>query len=316
MPSIVSHMLLGQRICTDQAFTEKFPRLDKAAFLWGCQGPDILFFHRVLPWQSGSLRKYGSRLHSGDPTALLYSMAKICRYCRERDNFWQIYSYALGFCCHYCYDRRLHPLVYYNCELLEKTDERGSRYNYHMEIESNLDIMMLRHDAGKLICEIRQTDCLPECEGLEDSIALFYALLLCDMFGVHTPRSSTAVLTKDFIGFAAIFDDTHAVKKPLAEAAEYVLPYIRPGYRRGAITGRIHAQSEDMGFDYGNLLGNTWFNPWDKSERSNMNFYELTDAAQRETMQLADLFADEVAKKGSTNFALFTHGVNFSGSKV
>lgn len=313
MPAIISHMLLGERICSDGEFSNKFPRLDKPAFLWGCQGPDILFYHKPLPWQSGSLRGYGSMLHKAEPTELLYSLAKICRYCRKRENFWQIYSYALGFCCHYCYDRRLHPLVYYNCELLEKTDDRGARYNYHPEIESNLDIMLLRHDLGMLVSEMRLTDCLPECKGLDGSISTFYALLLCDMFGTHTPHSDSFTLVRDFLRWVALFDDTHCIKKPVAEAAEQLIPYVWRGFRCGSLSGMIHSRTDDMGFDYGNLLGNTWFNPNDRSERSNMNFYELTDMAQNETMQLIDLFADEVNKKGSVNFALFTHGINFSG---
>ncbi len=316
MPSIVSHTLLGQRICHDRSFVANIPQFDQTAFLWGCQGPDILFYHRILPWQTGSIRWYGGKLHNGDPTKLLESMAKICRYCRKKPCFSQIYSYALGVCCHYCYDRRLHPLVYYNCELLEKTDERGGRYYYHSDVESNLDIMLLRHDTGQLMNEIRLTDCLPECEGLTDSIAMFYALLLCDLFGIHTPHAAAASITKDFKTATALMDDAYTVKKPLAAAAEELLPYFRRSFRKGSLTGLIHSKSEDMGFDYGNLLGNTWFNPSDRSERSNLNFYELTDIAQAETMQLMALFADETAKKGSVNFALFTHGINFSGRKV
>lgn len=319
LPSIISHMLMGQRICGDPAFREHFPTLDQAAFLWGCQGPDILFFHRRLPWQTGSLRPFGGKLHSADPTELLTSMAKVCRYCRGKQNFTQIFSYALGVCCHYCYDRRLHPLVYYNCELLAKTDERGVDYNYHAEMETNLDIMLLRHDTGKLVRDIKLTDCLPDCVGLDDSIALFYALLLCDLYGIHTPRSQSSTLAEDFRTCTALLDDSYGFKKPLADTAEKWLSYvplIGERFSRGSLTGHIHASTEDTGFDYGNLLGNVWFNPSDHSERSHLNFYELTDMAQTETMQLIGLFADEVEKKGSVSFALFTRGINFSGVRL
>lgn len=316
MAAIISHMLLGERLLKDPTFLQQFPQLDREAFLWGCQGPDILFFHKRLPWQTGSLRRFGGLLHAGDPTALLHSLAKICRYCRSRENFSQIYSYALGFCCHYCYDRRLHPLVYYNCALLEKTDERGQRFAYHAEMETNLDIMLLRHDTGRQISEFRLTECLPECEGLANSVSLFFSLLLCDLYGLHTPRSDSSTLTSDFRAWTAMLDDAHAVKKPLAAAAEHLLPYIRPDFRRGSLSGKIHGQTADMSFDYGNLLGNVWFNPADRSEHSRLNFYELTDLAQAETLQLTKLFAQEVAQKGSVDFALFTRGINFSGAEA
>ena len=318
MPSMISHMLLGQRILAHPPSAMQRPETDRIAFLWGSQGPDILFRHRLLPWQKGSLRSFGGKLHAADPTALFQSVAKVCRYCRGKPDFPQIYSYALGFCCHYCYDRRTHPLVYYNIELMEKTDERGQGYNYHAEIESNLDIMLLRHETGRLMQDFRLTDCLPEENGLDDSIALFYALLLCDLFGIHTPRWQSATLGEDFRMWTALLDDAHAVKKPLARTAERLLPHvplIRGRFSRGSLVGNIHGRVAETGFDYGNLLGNTWFNPDNRSERSHFNFYELTDIAETETRQLIGLLAEETEKRGSVDFADFTKGLDFSGRR-
>ena len=325
MPGIVSHWLLGQRILKNEDVLQRFPDLNREAFLWGCQGPDALFLHRVMPWQTGSLRKYGGILHNGDPTALLLSLAKICRYDRMRSNGRTgadsdiIFAYALGFCCHYCFDRRVHPLVYYNCMLLEKTDERGSDYNYHADIENSLDIMLLRHDTGRLLPEMRLTDCLPPCEEIDSSLAVLYSLLLCDVCGVHTPRESAMTIASDFRSHTALLDDPHALKRSAAETAEAVQSLLPPAlrrFRRGTLTGKFHPRTADMSFDYGNLLGSVWFHPDDRSERSNMDFYELTDLAETESLELISLFADEVAHKGSANFALFTRGLNFSGKRM
>ena len=117
MPDIISHWLLGKRILNEPGFKELFHHIDKEAFIWGCQGPDVLFFHRMMPWQSGSLRKYGSSVHSGNPSMLFNSLAKVCRYCSDRLDFNLILSYCIGFCSHYCYDRLVHPFVHYNMEL-------------------------------------------------------------------------------------------------------------------------------------------------------------------------------------------------------
>lgn len=268
-----------------------------------------------MPWQSGSLKKYGGRLHTGDPTALLYSLAKICRYCRNMPDYPVIYSYALGFCCHYCYDRRLHPLVYYNVELLEKTDERGSHYRYHSDIECNLDIMLLRHETGRLMTDMSIKECLPPCDGIDTALARLYSLLLCDFCGIHTPRETAITLASDFRAGVALNDDSHAVKKTAATLAEQLLPLIKPNLQRGSLVGRFHNQTADMSFDYGNMLGSVWFNPFDRTQRSNLNFYELTDLAQDDTMELTALFADEVSRRGSANFYLFTRGINFKGQR-
>jgi hypothetical protein len=106
-------------------------------------------------------------------------------------------------------------------------------------------------------------------------------------------------------------DDRYGIKKPLISAAEKILPNVK----EGTVSGYIHAVSEDMNFDYANLLGNTWFNPDNRSERSNMNLCEITDAAQRDSMELIRLFAASVGDKHSADFAKFTRGINFGGKK-
>lgn len=315
MPDLVSHWLLGNRLLNDAAITQKFPFLDQAAFLWGCQGPDILFYHRCMPWQKDSLLKYGSQIHGGDPTQVFRSLAKVCRYCRDREDFDLILSYALGFCCHYCYDRRVHPLVHYNIELLKKTDERGSNYRYHNLIESNYDIMLLRWDKGGKISDMKLTDCLPSCEGLEKAVALVYSLLLCDLYGIHPPRQSAMLLAEDFRNSIALRNDNHFIKKPVAEFLECLIPYVRPGTAGGVLSERFHAKSADSEFDYGNVTHNVWFDPRDTSVRSNLSFFDLTDMAQKESEELMELFIDDVIEKGGADFAAFTEGMNFSGSK-
>ncbi len=315
MPAIVSHWLMGKRILKDEHFAHKLSDLNTNAFLWGCQGPDILFYHRKMPWQSGSLSSYGAALHSGDPNRLLRSLAKVCRYCSDRQDYDVIYSYAMGFCSHYCYDRLVHPLVHYNMELLEKTDERGSNYKYHNVIESNYDIMLLRHDTGGSIGDMNLNDCLPACEGIDAAAALIYSLLLCDLYGVHTPRKSAITLASDYRYMISLCNDSHFVKKPVAEVLERLLPYVKPGIKGGVLSSRFRARAEDKSFDYGNMTGSVWFEPKDKSIRSNLSFFGLTDLALADSKHLIELFGSEVALKGRTNFEEFTDGINFGGIK-
>ena len=313
MSDLISHWLLGKRILNEKNYTEAFPFLDENAFLWGCQGPDILFFHRMMPWQSGSLRNYASAIHKGDPASVLRSLAKICRYCADRQDYALILSYSMGFCCHYCYDRAVHPLVHYNIELLEKTDERGSNYRYHGLIESNYDLMLLKREKGLSITDIDINDCLPECDGIDKAVALLYSLLLCDLYGVHTPRKRSIELADDFRAGVKLRKDSLFIKKPAAEFAERLLPYVKPGVKGGAISGRFYPKNYDTGFDYANVTNCVWFDPRDRSFRSNKSFFDLTNMAQFESEALIDMFVDEVTHKGCGDFEGFTGGVNFSG---
>lgn len=312
MPAAFSHWILGKRIINDSYFDENYPEINQAAFLWGCQGPDIFFYHRLMPWQKNdSIREYGNILHKCNPTALFNSLSKVCRYCYGTNDFMAVYSYALGFCCHYCYDRRLHPLVYYNTALLEKTDERGRDYKYHSDIESNMDIILLRSETSLLTSEISMKECLPQCPDLNKAVATVYRLLLMDMYSFRPSKKSAMTLTSDFINNIGLLDDAHSVKKHIVCAAEKILPNVR----EGSLSGLIHAVSEDTGFDYANLLKNTWFNPDDRREKSNMNLYEITDAAQSDTMELIKIFSCAVNDRHSVSFNEFTQGINFEGSK-
>lgn len=312
MPAAFSHWILGRRIVDSPMFESEFSNVNKNAFLWGCQGPDIFFYHRLLPWQKNdSLRKYGSLLHECDPGVLFDSLAKVCRYCLGSDSFDVIYSYALGFCCHYCYDRRLHPLVYYNTALLEKTDERGCDYKYHCEIESNMDIILMRYELNKLTAEMSMRDCLPEFPDSHKAIARLYALLLNDMYGIRASSVSTMTLAYDFKFNIGLLDDKYAVKKPLVSSAEKILPQLR----EGSFSGLVHAVSEDVSFDYANLLKNTWFNPGDRSFKSDANLYEITHAAESDTWELIKLFYAAVKDRNSVDFDKFTANIDFEGRK-
>ncbi len=313
MADLISHWLLGRRLLNEDSFVRQYQFLDPAAFLWGCQGPDILFYHRNMPWQSGSIRSYGTQLHRGDPSKLFRSLAKVCRYCAGRKDYRIILSYAMGVCVHYCYDRLLHPLVHYNMELMEKTDEKGANYNYHGLIESNLDIMLLRHDMGLAISDIDLDDCLPDCDGLDEAVALLYSLLLCDLHGVHTPRKQAMTLVGDFRFGTSLRKDPYHIKKPAAQLAEKIIPYFRPGMRGGALACRFYEKSLDRSFDYGNLSRSVWFDPQDKGIRSNLSVYDLTSLAQFESKELMEMFVRDVADKGKADFESFTEGINFGG---
>ena len=221
----------------------------------------------------------------------------------------------MGFCCHYCYDRLVHPLVHYNIELLEKTDERGSNYNYHALIESNFDLMMLRQEKGMSISDLDIMDCLPECEGIDRSVALMYSLLLCDLFGVHTSRKLSMTLADDFLAGVKLRKDTLFIKKPVAEFAERLLPYVKPGVRGGVLACRFYPKNYDTGFDYANITNCVWFDPRDKSFRSNLSFFDLTSMAEFESKALIEMFVEDVTHKGCGDFEGFTDGINFSGIK-
>ena len=96
MPAFATHCVFALELAEELQKTAEF-KLNKNALLIGAQGPDIFFFHRALPWQSGkTLRKVGSAMHRADP-ALIFD--KLYEYCETAENKSVAKSYAFGSVC-------------------------------------------------------------------------------------------------------------------------------------------------------------------------------------------------------------------------
>lgn len=65
MPGLITHNIVANQVI-DRISTD-----NKAAFLLGSLGPDMCYFHRAMPWQKGSTRAYGKKIHYMQPNALL-----------------------------------------------------------------------------------------------------------------------------------------------------------------------------------------------------------------------------------------------------
>ncbi|MCH5321943.1 MAG: hypothetical protein J1E36_09275, partial [Eubacterium sp.] len=83
MPAFSTHYIFAKELVPFLKETADFEVNEDAVFL-GTQGPDIFFFHRILPWMNGkSLRKYGSMLHRSKPEILFENMRKYCEISNE-----------------------------------------------------------------------------------------------------------------------------------------------------------------------------------------------------------------------------------------
>lgn len=120
MPAMITHYLFAQRVMA-KCRQAGIPIADRDAALIGAQGPDIFFFHRVMPWQRGvSYARQGSLLHKRSPARLFEAFRAVLN--RETAQREQMLGYVEGFFCHYALDRSIHPFVYYWQEQLHQED--------------------------------------------------------------------------------------------------------------------------------------------------------------------------------------------------
>lgn len=113
MPNVWTHFLYGEKLLAS-ALPDFVPQPDSAEarlFRFGCQGPDFLFYHRFLPWQSGkNMPKLGNAMHQRNCGPVLLDMIRTVHGRKPGD---AMALYVLGFVTHHVLDRNMHPYVFY-----------------------------------------------------------------------------------------------------------------------------------------------------------------------------------------------------------
>ncbi|MBE6752735.1 MAG: hypothetical protein E7559_00010 [Ruminococcaceae bacterium] len=285
MPALVSHWLLGKRVLPLLKKREDMAQLDETCFLWGCQGPDVLFFLRLMPWMKGpKMRETGSRIHDDSPSKLFTSIVGLLDRCGG-EYYNKILSYALGVCCHYCFDRTAHPYVNWLEKQMKKSDPRGGKFSYHGEIESMLDVMLLRHDTGRLLLDMKLTDCLPEGSGIRDVLAMVWSRVLIDMYGMRLEDKYADLLYSDTLQCFRVLDNRSTIRLPIFRAAERLF-----GKNTGMVSAYMRPLTESLRWDYGNMNHGRWVNPMDAAQSGTEDIYQLADIAERDCGGMFDAF--------------------------
>ncbi|WP_127579323.1 zinc dependent phospholipase C family protein [Paenibacillus koleovorans] len=140
MPNIWTHFLFGeqllQQVAPDVA-VELSDRKLRNLFRVGCQGPDLLFYHRFLPLQRGlGMPALGGAMHSSQCGPVLSYMVRSVTGRPATD---PALIYVLGFLTHHVLDRNMHPYVFYRS---------GFRKWDHQRFEILMDTLIVRQRLG------------------------------------------------------------------------------------------------------------------------------------------------------------------------
>jgi hypothetical protein len=138
MPNLWAHIQFGRETLAALGRAEMMPGPEwKTAFQLGCQGPDFLFYHRFLPWQSSTaLNRLGTLQHNVRCGPFLLSMFDEVRGKPMTD---PTVAYTLGFLLHHVLDRHLHPFVF---------SLSGFRKWHHQRFETAMDAVIMHLRAG------------------------------------------------------------------------------------------------------------------------------------------------------------------------
>lgn len=293
MPAFSTHYLFAKDMMPEIRRLFPFESLNEDAVFYGTQGPDFLFFHRILPTMPGkSLNYVGSAVHKSDPAALFEAMADYIAV-NVRCDKETAYSYFCGFILHYALDRAVHPFVYWAVDEIKKNERsRVHPFIVHNRIEFNMDMHFLREKEN--VTDARKYGTkrlLSGDEKLINEIATASAFAFSAVCpGKIYSANKFAQAFLDFRCMQGLINDYRAWKIPLIKAIQFPLkPLIGPG-----LTAMMLLEKPDEKFDYMNKNKASWSYPGSENY-SEKSVFELFEEAKAEASEMLAGFAKCIA---------------------
>lgn len=279
MPAAITHFRQALRVWDGlEKETGAVPAC-RDAFLWGAQGPDFLFFHRILSPRRRNLRAYGGRLHREKPSRLLGVMRDLLL--KSGDEATE--SYLSGFLCHYSLDRTAHPFVYSCVQALKPLyPGRGDDF-LHNQIESVLDGIVLRSETGELSVDFDLRRTVPKNPEVQRAIARLYAGALDRLYGLKDAEAELLEATRDCRGIFHRLNDPTTAKKAIFE-------FLERKTGKYSVSSAIRGVSEPDDFDYANVLRSPWRWPPESPQERNESFFDLYDRSVTESVNFIRRF--------------------------
>ncbi|MEG1777597.1 MAG: zinc dependent phospholipase C family protein [Angelakisella sp.] len=293
MPDFATHQLFGESLELPAAAAAH-----PALFRWGLQGPDILFYRKVITGGS-PYHKLGSRMHEEQTARLFSAMLAYCRQ-SEGEQQAQAQSYLYGFAGHYALDSTVHPYVYFHQNKCVEENPKLHPGGVHCRIESDMDTDIYAYLHGGGVTDLDPSEGYELTKGEEQTLGALYTYMLYEVYHILiTPKE-----------VAASVRDTTTVQKLLYGGSETVMSAAtimdKLMKQQGIFTG--HLKGKQPRWDSLNLDGARWSNPW-TGEESRESVPQLMDrAAERLTELLAVL-----TRNAAGAVLPLPIGLNFSG---
>lgn len=270
IPNVVTHGLMAldvfNRLETSKVkeAIASYPR----SFLLGSNGPDILFYYKVFPWQDQKLNKiianYGSIVHEKNIDAFYDEMFLQLSQIKNSQRQEVLISYVAGHLLHWALDVLAHPFVFYRSGPLS-----GESEYWHYRYESMLDALMVTYYKDKKLSDVNVKKFVDVSEEERRYIATFYQQSLAKVHGIYVRPD---VIESAIISFKQILTflyDPHNLSTPIIQTLEnkFAKPW---AFSSHVVNSKIEAE-----YDVLNLKREMWCNPCDDTICSNQSFIDL-----------------------------------------
>ena len=277
----------------------------------GTQGPDIFFFHRLIPpftiWKT--LAGLSGKLHHAKAGELFEAFAE---YLTFSPNKAIAKSYIYGFILHYALDRNCHPYVY----AYQAKEEAATKHIHplaaHNRVEHAIDTYLL--DRRMNIFPPSEFDpalTMSTDPAILEEVGHLLSFVAEKVVGKSVPEKEMARAITDTVKIQTILSDKKGGATRLAHCLE-----IPTGPLTGYFKLSCSIKPKDLAFaeKYVNMNNEPWENPFDGSVRHE-SFEQLFEKAIPDAAKLLDGF-EAICKGNATGYEV-TKNLSFdSGLEV
>lgn len=304
MPDLTTHFIFGRKVL-DHVAPEvlQLAQYQQAAFDYGAQGPDILYFRKSIV---GIVRLagQGNLLHDKNITET-FSFMK--RYIRKKEGTAEhevLAAYYLGFICHYYLDKTVHPYVYYLQGEIKKRRPKRSAHAIHARIEAELDSIFYEIFYRKPVTMFPLQKYLQLSHAKKTILAKMLQALLRQVYGQDVRLDEIVKCFDDFVTISKLMYDHVGLFSSVYTAVG------KHSFAAQNLTN--HVKHKLILTDTANFNERVWYHPEDTSIRCNKSVVTLFNEAKVRARAVLD--QEHVTMRYSSEIS-FPTSRNFCGSR-
>jgi hypothetical protein len=249
----------------------------------GTQGPDIFFFHRILPifMPGKSQRKVGSALHRAKPSEIFSAFKEYCNFSPNKDI---AKSYIYGFIMHYALDRRCHPYVYSLQERILKRNKHLHKSSAHNRIEMAMDTYFLNKYLGyQNPSDFDSSKTISNDFNVTEEISHLLSFVIPRVTNKHITEEEISKAINDTKKMQKLLRDKSGLLRFTARIIETIFAPIIMHFKFSSL---IKPKDLENSKKYGNIDRRIWISPYDKETQHYESFEDLFKLATEDAKEL------------------------------
>lgn len=293
IPNVVTHGLMALDVYNklQSSSVQSAIRAYPKSYLLGSNGPDLLFYYKVFPWEDQTLNKavaqFGNKVHESHINDFFTYALNFIQEIKDPKRKEILTSYIAGHFMHWSLDSTAHPFIFYR-----SGEIAGNTQFWHYRYESMIDALMLTYYKRRKLTDLKASRLVDVGTDERRIIASFYQSALRDVFNIDIEASIIDSAIVSFRKILKFLYDPHNIVTPLIKKVER---------KSWAFSSHIVNSQLDSEHDILNLKKEAWSNPTDIEDISHKSFIELYEDSVDLGIVLIDAFIEALVNN-RTNF--------------